>query len=238
MKKQFITLTTVVTIFVLVSCSKGNLGQPDNAEEIATSANAEKGNGSSFNASRKLEFWLPFNSNLNEGNGKQISATIENGSTPVYTTDRFGSSNNAIKFDGIYRIVLSGMRVVTNMSVSVWVKYESATGSGFVFEAPLGINQSNDKFSGSISTPSTQGVQSNSLDAGWHHLVATYDGSYIRFYVDGNFVGENLNQGTFSGGSQDSMFWLGDGWQGSMDDVRFYTRTLSASDVQALYHLQ
>ena len=97
--------------------------------------------------------------------------------------------------------------------------------------------QSNDKFAASIATTSTQSVQSNALNGDWHHLVATYDGSYIKLYVDGNFVGEKLNPGSFSGGSQDYMSWIADGWQGSMDDLRFYTRTLSASDVQALYHL-
>jgi hypothetical protein len=237
MKKQFITLATVVTTVVLISCSKGNLGQQNNPEEIATSANAEKGSGSSFNAGRKLEFWFPFNGNINDANG-QVSAVLENGNTSVYTVDRFGTVNSAIKFDGIYRIALGSLRIATNMSVSVWVRYESATGSGLVYQSPLSLIQSNDKFGASITTTSTQGVQSNTLNGDWHHIVATYDGSYIKLYVDGNFVSEQLNQGSFSGGSQDYMSWIADGWQGSMDDLRFYTRTLSASDVQALYHLQ
>jgi len=238
MKKQIIAFATTITVIVLISCSKQNSDYPVNPQENASLMNAAKGGGSSFNAGRKLEFWFPFNNNINEGNGKQISAGIENGSTAVYTADRFGIPNNAINFDGIYRIILSGMRVSTNMSVSVWVKYGSATGSGSVFAAPLAVIQSNDTYGGSITTTSTQGVKSNSVDAGWHHLVATYDGSNIRLYVDGNFVAEKLNQGSFSGGAQDWMFWLGDGWQGSMDDLRFYTRTLSDSDVQALYLLQ
>jgi hypothetical protein len=235
MKKQFMFLTATITAVVLISCSKGkNDFEQLNKSEEAVASN--KGGGSSFSETRKLEFWFPFNGGINDEN-RQVNATIENGNTPVYTENRFGAANSAIKFDGIYRIALSSVRLGTNMSVSVWVKYESATGSGLVYQSPLSLIQSNDKFGASITTTSTQGVQSNALNGDWHHLVATYDGSYIKFYVDGNFVSEKLNQGSFSGGSQDYMSWIGDGWQGSMDDLRFYTRTLSASDVQALYHL-
>jgi hypothetical protein len=236
MKKQFIALAATITTIALVSCSKEISDRPVNPEEIASSMNAEKGSGASFNAGKKLEFWFPFNGDISDGNG-QVSAAIENGNTPVYTENRFGTANSAIKFDGVYRIALSNLRIATNMSVSVWVRYESATGSGSVYQSPLSLIQSNDKFEASITTTSTQGVQSNALNGDWHHLVATYDGSNIKLYADGNFVGEKLNPGSFSGGSQDYMSWIGDGWQGSMDDLRFYTRTLSASDVQALYHL-
>jgi len=236
MKKQFMFLTAAITTVVLISCSKEktDLEQLNKSEEEIAS---NKGGGSSFSETRKLEFSFPFNGDINDKNG-QVSAAIENGNAAAYTEDRFGTANSAIKFDGVYRIAVSSLRLSTNMSISVWVRYESATGSGGIYQSPLYLFQSNDKFSAAITTTSTtQGVQSNTLNGDWHHLVATYDGSYIKLYVDGNFIDEKLNQGSFSGGSQDYMSWIGDGWQGSMDDLRFYTRTLSASDVQALYHL-
>jgi hypothetical protein len=197
--------------------------------------------GSSFNPGRKLEFWFPFNGNIDEASGKPVDAVATNDGADVYTEDRFGTANSAIKFDGSYGITLTGMRMSTNISVSAWVKYELVNTSFHFFYAPVSLGQMNDKFSGSVSTPSTTGVISNSMDAGWHHLVATYDGSYIKFYVDGNFVGEQFNGGSINRGG-DAIFWLSyagpnNFWHGTIDDLRFYTRTLKANEVQSLYNL-
>jgi len=243
MKKQFRIPITVFIIAAFISCSKGNndLGEINNPDNELASAAAEKGSGSSFNPTRKLDFWFPFNGSIVDVSGQPVNATISTVGADVYAEDRFGSANGAIKFNGSYGIILNGPRISANMSASVWVKYESAAISRYFFQSPLTFGQETDKFSGSVSTPSTTGVLSNSADAGWHHLVATYDGSYMKFYVDGNFVGEKFNQGSFSGGPSDAMFWVGGAgstfWTGTMDDLRFYTRTLSASDVQALYNL-
>jgi hypothetical protein len=40
-----------------------------------------------------------------------------------------------------------------------------------------------------ISSSYTDGVPSGSSDGHWHYLVATYDGNGLKFYVDGNYVG-------------------------------------------------
>ncbi len=85
---------------------------------------------------------------------------------------------------------------------------------------------------------STHYVPTNS----WEHIVVTYDGSNLRFYVNGS-----LND-TVAAGAYDTdaskMLRMGintegaDGeWFGGMlDEVRIYSRELSASDVTELYN--
>ena len=88
-----------------------------------------------------------------------------------------------------------------NLTVSVWVNWK--TGSNFYSYA---INKDYDASHGSyaitrvnqprffiftstgiVNSPIASSV--NLTDTGWHHLVGTYDGSYVRFYVDGEEIG-------------------------------------------------
>ena len=242
MKKQSLILAATFITVAFISCSKEKIedAQSNNSEELPTATNGKKGNVPP-GLNRKLEFWFPFNGNLTEGSGKPIDVEISTVGADFYTEDRFGTPNGAIKFDGSYGLTLNGANLSNNMSVSAWVKYDLADISYKFFYASLSLGQANDKYTGTISTPSTTGVFSNSMDNAWHHLVATYDGSYIKFYVDGSFIGEQYNQSSFNSGPGDATFWVSqnspnDFWHGSMDDLRFYTRTLSANDVQNLFN--
>lgn len=64
-------------------------------------------------------------------------------------------------------------------------------------------------------------------DTLWHHYAATYDGSKMVLYIDGLEVGQkaisNLNTGL------GKMFFGAN--QNYLDDIRFYDRALSASEV-------
>ena len=84
---------------------------------------------------------------------------------------------------------------------------------------------------------------STSGTATWHLAVGTYDGTTIRLYVDGNQVGS----GTSWGGSLEYLlpssndFYIGNypgcadhEFLGSIDDVRVWNRTLSASEISGL----
>ena len=83
----------------------------------------------------------------------------------------------------------------------------------------------------------------NVWDGNWHLAVGTYDGTTIRLYVDGNQVGS----GTVWGGSLEYLllssndFYIGNypgcadhEFMGSIDDVRVWNRTLSASEISGL----
>lgn len=77
----------------------------------------------------------------------------------------------------------------------------------------------------------------------WYHFVGTYDSTTENFYVNGVFVGSKA--ATLSYSAADSVLIgatkessngsLTEFWKGSIDDVRIYSRTLSSSEILALY---
>lgn len=74
----------------------------------------------------------------------------------------------------------------------------------------------------------------------WVHLAATFDGTFLRLYADG--VLAQVAQTAFAPERQAEL-WLGRGhvnapdsfWQGALDDVRIYRKTLTAAEVVALH---
>ncbi len=90
-------------------------------------------------------------------------------------------------------------------------------------------------------------TSSSNLLNTWTHVVSTYDGSTITLYLDGVLKDTTLFSGTLDVGSspvcigrdpdgtdcvsRDSTF------DGTLDDVRIYDRTLSAAEVKRLYEL-
>ena len=80
----------------------------------------------------------------------------------------------------------------------------------------------------------------STVSSAWRHVAVTYDGAYVKLYIDG--VLRNNYPATGSIAPQTVKYylgynWLGDYWKGYIDDLRFYSRTLTPSDVTALYNL-
>lgn len=92
-------------------------------------------------------------------------------------------------------------------------------------------------YGGGVNSFATQGTVN---DGEWHHIAYVYDQSdtgYIRIYIDGTSSGYQTNPAAWSwplgqelefGLSHDG-YWFG--FQGAMDDIRFYNRPLSAAEV-------
>jgi hypothetical protein len=93
-----------------------------------------------------------------------------------------------------------------------------------------------------ISTPATTGVASGAMDNNWHHLVATYDATFIKLYVDGIYIGSAVNKSAVAPGlTKYRIGYMPAGvnsyWQGCIDDLRFYDRVLSATEAKKLSSL-
>lgn len=76
-------------------------------------------------------------------------------------------------------------------------------------------------------------------EARWHHLAATYDGSLVRLYVDGQLVAQEAHAITFGDagygvtlGGQPAN-WL----YGAMFDARVYNRALDPLEIAEIYGL-
>jgi len=77
-------------------------------------------------------------------------------------------------------------------------------------------------------------------DEKWHLATAAYDGSYIKIYFDGIQFGSWAVSGSLSTlGSGD--VWIGsydkkNSFQGSIDDVRIYSRSLADDEIANMYN--
>ena len=78
-------------------------------------------------------------------------------------------------------------------------------------------------------------------DGSWHHVLAVYDGSAMRLYVDGAADGSPLTVGALTLDTAASLL-LGENYAlgnsffaGTLDEVRAYDRALSEDEIQALF---
>ena len=254
MKKHIIIFAAAITPLAFFSCKKEKIEnqQTDPATNEITFKPIFK---PVADLKSHLVGMYQFDGNLKEQTGQLADAIPNINGADVYTDDRKGNANSAIKFTGRYGLDIFKIPLDRNMSVAAWVKYDVTAGVSanyFVTAQWLSpdFSQDFDTYWGVVSTPMTSGVPSASMDNQWHHLVATYDGKELLFYVDGNYVGNSVNPNnappypagltvnyqvgylTPAGGKIPTSTWFG-----TMDDLRFYTRVLSSVDVKALYQL-
>jgi hypothetical protein len=111
---------------------------------------------------------------------------------------------------------------------SGWLIYQSETGWNFRM-----YNQNGTATSVNITGAVTP------VAGIWHHVVAVYDGTTARVYVNGvqrvsgtptGFV-PSAGGSMFIGGRSDSAFW----WNGAADEVAVYATALTATEIDAHY---
>ena len=77
------------------------------------------------------------------------------------------------------------------------------------------------------------------LDGGWHHCAATFDGQWMRVYLDGQEVGSLKRPGTITagGGAPGCIGSSGGGecFQGALDELVIYGDALTPQEVASLH---
>jgi len=148
----------------------------------------------------------------------------------------------------------SSLQFADTLTLSAWVRLDTGTSfaqpcgycqpsgstGGYGFYILTGINFFCSVYNGSYSTFSTF-----TADSKWHHIVGTYNrlASVLDIYVDGvkgvAGIGSSIPGASLSYTSCiPAISSQGGGfasWPGAVDDVRFYNRSLSASEIWALY---
>lgn len=246
MKKQIFFIVIVAFTIVLVSCSKQNADIPSStvAQGVQSSvASVTNENMIYINPlSIHLDAWYAFNGNLNDVTGK-LGPGVSIGLAPQYTPDRKGYASSALSLTGFSFVKLFNVPQQTASSISVWVRtYDLSQNLGIVTGPNQGLIlfQNPNKYIGGLTLVSggfsvSTGINKAIFDLKWHHLVVTYDGSSFKFYVDALLAGSSNMPGSLS--SALATYVVGNGyWKGAVDDLRFYSRTLTASDVTALYN--
>ncbi|MHA2425834.1 MAG: LamG domain-containing protein, partial [Candidatus Thorarchaeota archaeon] len=170
--------------------------------------------------------------------------------------DGFG----AYEFDGIDDYILvadtPSVSPTSEISIEAWVKPNSFTNAHFISKWKEGAatfgtfivtfnDSGNPRFllssDGGVGAPSIASPDTVSLNT-WHHIVATAKGNdYMRLYVNGELKVTN-DTIDFNPYDSDSIITIGARpsgsryFNGTVDQVRIYNRTLSAEQVLALYN--
>ena len=199
---------------------------------------------------------MGFNEGVQTGSGSAVSDTSGNNNHGTVTGATFTSNSkfglSALSFDGVNDWVTvadaATLDLRTGMTLEAWVN-PSSTLSGWrtvlMKEIAGGLAYSlyaNDnvpqpagyvQIGGDQSVAGLGGLPLNT----WTHLAVTYDGTALRFYVNGALARTRTLGGTIAisgrplriGGN---AIW-GEYFSGLIDEVRVYNRALSPAEIQA-----
>lgn len=184
---------------------------------------------------------------LDDGSGTTATDSSTNGNNgtltngPTWTTGQIGG---AVQFDGSNdSIEISSVPALNGtFTYSAWINLNSTPG-GTVSIADKGSNLRNLEILGggylSFWTGFNAQTTTTVSTSIWHHVVGLYDGTTTRLYVDG--VLSNSATGTASSDSANTLSIGGFGgaryFPGKIDEVRIYSRALSADEISKLYNL-
>jgi hypothetical protein len=218
---------------------------------------------SRFNAEKEgLVARYDFNGNAQDLSGNGLDGTII-GATNA--TDRFGKTNSALSFNGSTDYVDLGNRpefnFTRNFTLMAWVKLNGSQQAKYIItkyhdsgggvRSPRSYGLATENFTSrayafvSNDSPGyTDVAGGNSMeDNDWHALAFSYDfESGLKLYQDGALVGTVAAAG-FPAFTNSVPLLIGrassgQAFGGAIDDVRIYSRSLTASDIDVLYRTQ
>lgn len=158
---------------------------------------------------------------------------------PSWTT--IGKFGGALDFDGEDDVV-SLPNILnpgeTSFTAMAWVKSGALGGGSSAIIGQLGTNgrnwlymDSNGVLASDVGNVTT--VTSSTIsDGSWHHVAIVSDGASVQLYVDGQLSGSGNAAAEPEAGS---MMLVGEGWNGKVDDLLIYSRTLDVSEISAIY---
>ena len=146
---------------------------------------------------------------------------------------------------------------VSTQSISVWFKTTSTGNYRTIFsDAPSNGAAVNTRMQIYITPTSTYDVIignnsgywigtgnsiSSYIDGNWHNLIATYNGTDVKIYIDGSLFQSFTSTISFGTAGNQSLVLGKAGlnnvnyWNGSIDQIRIFPTALSSSNVSLLY---
>lgn len=192
-----------------------------------------------------LDFDEASGSTAVDGSGRGHDGTI---SGAVRTTA--GHSGSALTFDGSGdRVTVADhidLDLTSALTMEAWVRPDTTktwqtillkeAGSGIaygVYATDGGTGKTN-AWIGDLGAYSPSAIQTGR----WTHVAATFEGGTLRLYRDGAQVGAitGVSAPPVSTGPLrigDNSVWSGEGFDGRIDEVRLWSRALSASEIAA-----
>ena len=179
---------------------------------------------------------------VGDSSGFGNTGTAQNGMT--WSTGRIGGAGAFDAVDDQVRISSSPSVNVsgTGLSIEAWVRPSATDGYRVLVhkEGQFSLALSNGQLTYADSMTwsyATVGSYGNVATNAWSHVAVTFDGSSIRFYLNGIVVGTKARIGSLTangnplclGAYNCSALRFG----GALDEVALYARPLSAAELQA-----
>jgi hypothetical protein len=195
---------------------------------------------------------------FDDGTAHDSSPNGNNGTLNGGCTSAPGRVGAALELNGGYVSVPDSpsLNPTTQLTLAAWYKPVSFTGNGndpiidkgYTSHTPpyyqyhLGVYGSGRDFQFSVDTDGTYRDLSTGdgfwSPGNWYHVVGTYDGSFVRLYVNGTLITAAPQTGTI--GSFGRPVELGQfsnvdsPLPGTIDDVRIYNRALTQDEIVQL----
>jgi hypothetical protein len=177
----------------------------------------------------------------------------DNHGTPLYdTTYALGKVDGAFRFNGGSDWIsaptegISGLQALT---IEMWVQHYTVPNNiqryvtlsvekAVLRHAGGGTLQFYMNFGSATDWVLHYLMVDDALNVGdWNHIAGTYDGSYMRLYLNGVEVENKPVVGTvYAGDSQVSISSPGEAMVGHIDEVAIYDNALSLTEIQAIYN--
>src|SRR3989344_8640118 len=206
-----------------------------------------------FNESSVLHMNLNNNTAIGENGTRavDVSGNANHGTFnggPVWNSS--GKYGSAVTFDGVNDyILLPTISIANDITVSAWVYSDNFERNMMVVEK-ANVNAQWALFFENAGTPGLKwaggaadyGCITSSFPTNnqWHHIAATQSGTACSIYIDGvlNDTGTNTAIGNGNGQIYISSYdGAGYFFNGSIDEVRIYNRSLSGREITQLYNV-
>jgi len=194
--------------------------------------------------------YLPFD--YDDGSKARDRSGYGNDGTIYGATKTAGKIGSARDFDGVDDRIeaphSASLDITKAITVEVWIKSLDARDAGIISKDDGGTARSWWLITWADDLPrflayfvtldGTDGVVATTklTDNKWHHIAATYDGSTIKIYFDGNLEGTKSRVDTIKSTTAPVRVatYLGVSYfrKGMIDEVRIYRRALSAAEIR------
>jgi hypothetical protein len=194
---------------------------------------------------------FPFDANLRDVSGNNNHGN--SGSQATYAENRSSAAQSSLNFDGVDdKVVVPRSDTldlgVGDFTLSAWIKAGTSqlkypeiianrtmVPDGFLF----GLTDGGQLFFQSGTENREFSTSPDLRDNNWHNVVATRSGGLVRYYVDKISVGEYINTDNITTPGPYYIGWdIGNPtmtyFNGSLDDVRVYNRSLLLDEIANL----
>ncbi len=206
-----------------------------------------------------LTGWWPFNGNADDESGNNDNGEVVNAKL---VEDRFGNCNAAYYFDKDNDYIKLNTQNVTEYSVSAWLSYFNIGDSSSFFNKGSFFGTADESFSTYNAGRYIARIANSSgwnelqilsfsnpdiVDSVYHHVVVTYDQSYVKMYLNGQIQDSLAVSGPINSSStnkyigavrnyDNSAFIKDHFFYGVIDEVAMWNRAISPQEVLGIYN--